>query len=208
MTMSAEDFDTRNDRSQETSAASAGPVVEKTAWGYIIRESHADRKIRIASSIAGRFFGAILLLAAAGLWVMPDSVYGGELMGMKLAAMVMFTVLGGYFIWVGRHVLHPEFRFDLKHREIRIGQRLGDDTFRQSSRIDFDNVSSVFLLRSKEYRPTRLFLRLADLDTGIEIATGHNAPMESLKQRLADDLTGQARRPVARQLDRHQRVAA
>lgn len=208
MTMSAEDFDTLADRLPETGSADSGPVIEKTSWGYIIGESRADRKIRLAGSVAGRFFGAILLLAAAGLWILPDSVHGGDVMGMKLAAMVMFTVLGGYFLWAGRHVLHPEYRVDLRHREIRIGHRLGEDRFRQTGRIDFENVSSVFLLRSKEYRPTRLFLRLADLDTGVEIATGNNAPMEALKQRLADDLSGQTRRQVTRQLDRHQSVAA
>lgn len=208
MTMSTAHFDTRTRGTTDAAATGTGPVIEETSWGYIIRESHADRQLRTAGSIAGRFIGAILLLAAAGLWVMPDSVYGEEVMGMKLAAMAMFTIFGGYFLWAGRHALHPEYRIDLEHREIRVGLRTRKNAFRQSSRIEFADVSSVFLLRSKEHRPTRLFLRLADLDTGLEITTGNCAQLEALKQRLTDDLTGQARQPVSRQLGRHQHIAA
>ena len=205
MALSAEHFDRRG---QDTLAAGNGPVIEETEWGYIIRESNADTRVRAAGSATGRFVGAILLLAAVGLWVMPDSLYGAELVGMKLAAMVMFSVFGGYFFWAGRNAFRPEFRFDVVHRELRIGQRMGAREFHQTARVDFDSVSSVFLLRSKTHRPARLFLRLADLSTGIEIASGNTVRMEALKQRLTDDLTGQPRPPVARQLARHQTMTA
>ena len=206
MTASADDFDLKASKPQD--GAGNGPHVEETSWGYIIRASEVDDGLRAAGSVTGRFVGAILLMAAVGLWVMPDSAYGAELVGMKLAAMVMFTVIGGYFVWAGRKVTAPEYRIDLKHREIRIGFRSHGDGFRQSGRVDFDSVSSVFLLRSKNYRPTRLFLRFANLSTGLEIASGSKDRMEALKQRLTDDLSGQTRQPVARQLGRHQRVAS
>jgi len=206
MTLSADDFDLQASRAQGRTGS--GPRIEETTWGYIICASEADSNLRAAGSVTGRFFGAILLMAAVGLWIIPDSLYGAELFGMKLAAMVMFSVFGGYFFWAGRNATHPEYRIDLKHREVRIGHRSHGDGFRQSGRLDFDNVSSVFLLRSKEHRPTRLFLRLADLSTGLEIAAGSKDRMEALKQRLTDDLSGQARKPVARQLGRHQEVAA
>lgn len=208
MTMSSEDFEIRDRHTPDAAETGAGPVIEETGWGYIIRETDASQSLRAAGSVAGRFVGAILLLAAAGLWLMPDSVYGAEIFGIKLAAMVMFSVLGGYFFWAGRNALHPEYRIDLEHHEIRIGQRSAGNGFHQSARIDFANVSSVFLLRSKDHRPTRLFLRLADLNTGLEITAGSRVRMEALKQRLTDDLTGQIHQPVVRQLGRHQRVAA
>jgi hypothetical protein len=206
MMASAEGFELKGNQAQDS--AGQGPMIEETSWGYIIRAHDSDSNVRAAGSVAGRFVGAILLMAAVGLWVMPDSAYGAELFGMKLAAMVMFTVIGGYFVWAGRHVARPEYRIDLKHREVRIGFRSHGNGFRQSGRIDFDSISSVFLLRSKDYRPTRLFLRLADLGTGLELASGNKDRMESLKQRLTDDLSGQARQPVERRLGRHQSVAA
>ncbi len=206
MAMVAEDFDIQTRQLPES--AGHGPGIEETPWGYIIRAHDAAPGLRAAGSAVGRFFGAILLMAAAGLWVMPDSLYGAELFGIKLAAMVMFTVFGGYAVWAGRNASLPEYRVDLQHREIRIGFRAQGDGFRQSGRVDFDTISSVFLLRSKDCRPTRLFLRLADLNTGLEIATGSKARMEVLKQRLTEDLSGQSRQPVGRQLDRHQRIAA
>lgn len=174
-------------------AARANAVIEETPWGYIIRESDADIRLRAAGSVTGRFTGAILLMAAAGLWVMPDALYGAELFGIKFAAMVMFTVVGGYLFWAGRHSRRPEYRIDRLHSEIRIGHRSRNGDFRQTARVEFSDVVSVFLLRSKDTRPTRLFLRLADLDTGLEIAAGSEAKMEVLKQRLTHDFTAQAR---------------
>jgi len=176
---------------QTDGRAMSGPVIEETDWGYIIRETDADTRLRIAGSITGRFVGAILLMAAGGLWVMPDALHGAELFGIKLAAMVMFAVLGGYLFWAGRHALQPEFRIDRLHNEIRIGFRGRNGEFRQRTRLDFGDIVSVFLLRSKDNRPTRLFLRLADLGTGIEITSGSQARMEILKLRLMDDLTAQ-----------------
>jgi hypothetical protein len=171
----------------------AGPVIDETNWGYIIRESDAETRLRIAGSITGRFVGAILLMAAAGLWVLPDAIYGADLFGIKLAAMVMFSVLGGYLFWAGRNALRPEFRIDRLHGEIRIGHRSGSGDFRPTARVDFADVVSVFLLRSKDTRPTRLFLRLVDLDTGLEVADGGEAAMERLKERLTADLRAQGR---------------
>lgn len=206
MTLSADAFDIQALQPQD--GAVHGPRIEETDWGYIIRTQTTNTRFKVVASVTGRFFGAILLMAAAGLWVMPDSLYGGDLIGIKLAAMVMFSIFGGYFFWAGRDATLPEYRIDLKHREIRVGHRGHRDAFRQSGRVDFASVSSVFLLRSKDHRPTRLFLRLADLGTGLEIAAGNQQHMEVLKQRLTEDLSGQTRQPVARQLGRHQRVAA
>lgn len=187
VTMSAEHSDLRDQPEAQIRAPRSGPVVEETVWGYIIRASDADHAYRAAGSVLGRFFGAILLLAAAGLWLLPDSLHSADIIGVKVAAMVMFTVLGGYFLWAGRNAQQPEYRIDTTHNEIRIGLRSSGGDFCQSARVEFSDVSSVFLLRAKD-RPTRLFLRLADLDTGVELATGPLSRMEQLKDRLTSDL--------------------
>ena len=192
-------------RGRDNARTGAGPVIDETAWGYIIRESDADTRLRIAGGITGRFLGAILLMAAAGLWVLPDAIHGAELFGIKLAAMVMFSVFGGYLFWAVRNALRPEFRIDRLHNEIRIGHRSGNGDFRKTTRVDFSEVVSVFLLRSKDTRPTRLYLRLVDLETGLEIAAGREADMERLKQRLTSDLRPQDRVQPAQRPVRHLR---
>ena len=192
MATNADDFDPR--ATGPADDAASGPIIQDKAWGYIISDGDSGDALRTVSSAAGRFVGAILLMAAAGLWIMPDALYGADVFSMKLAAMVMFSVVGGYSIWAGRRAFHPEFQIDLHRSEIRIGQRGIRREFRTRTRLDFDEIGSVFLLRSKDHgRPTRLFLRLGDFDSGIEIGTGPEARLEALRTRLARDLS---RRPL------------
>lgn len=207
MTLSAEEFDLRAQRPTRTRAT--GPMIEEAAWGYTIRDGDAQIGLRTLGAETSRFAGLILLMAAAGLWVLPDSLLLGDLIGIKVALAVMFLIFGGYLFWAGRHARHPEFQVDLQHREIRIGTRTLSGKFRKIGRVEFDHVGSVFLLRSKDHsaRP-RLFLRLADFSSGLEIAAGSTDQLESLKHRLTRDLSGQTDKPVAQRLGRHHTVAA
>ncbi|MCB1336412.1 MAG: hypothetical protein KDK10_02780 [Maritimibacter sp.] len=207
MTLSAQEFDFATDRTRTTQTG--GPRIEETAYGYVIRDGERPGPLHRFTAETGRFFGVILLMAASGLWVLPDSLHGDEFIGIKVAVAIMFLTVGGYFFWIGRHPRHPEFHIDVGRREIRIGQRDPKGNLRTSARLDFETVSSVFVLRSKDHsaRP-RLFLRLADLDTGLEIAAGSADQLERLRLRLTRDVSGQPAPSVERQLRHHQSAAA
>lgn len=207
MTLSAHEFDFRAECSPGN--PSGGPRIEQTAFGYVIRDGETVGGLRKVTGESSRFVGVILLMAASGLWILPDSLHGGEFIAIKVALAVMFLVVGGYFFWIGRHASHREFHVDLGRREIRIGQRDAKGNVRTTGRLDFETVSSVFVLRSKDHstRP-RLFLRLADLDTGIEIASGTAEQLEVLRLRMTRDFSGQQPDAVDRQLRRHQASAA
>jgi len=174
-----------------------GPRVEFTQWGYSLHSGNLHDSARHLASIAGRFFGAILLMAAAGLWIMPDAAMGADIFAMKLGAMVMFTVLGGWLVWAGRHETKLEYEVDLTRAELRVGARDLRGIFHLKAVVPFGEVSSVYLLRSKDHRqPARLFLRLGRGDDALELISGPHSPMELLRDRLTQDMTRPAIRPT------------
>jgi hypothetical protein len=207
MTFSTEDF--TYDSRQTPVGADAGPVLDESHWGYAIRDRNAANGLRCAATAGSRFAGIILLMAALGLWVLPDTAHSSELLTMKLAAMVMFTVVGGALFWAGRAPRHLEFHVDRLRGELRIGRRDLRGGFRLASLLRFEDVASVYLLRSKDRsQPTRLFLRLAAGDGAIEVASGAEEGLELLRLRLTRDLARIPRQPVDVQLARHGMVTA
>ncbi len=185
MSASAAEFDT----SPTARRDKHGLAVDTTPWGYIIRDASTRSITGSAVASSGRFFGAILLMAAAGLWVLPDAVLTPEVLGMKLGAMVMFTILGGYILWAGRTCTPGEYQVDTLRGEVRFGSRALKGRFREKGVLPFADITSVFLLRSKEQRhTTRLFLRVGEGREALEIATGNQDKLERLRDRLIRDL--------------------
>lgn len=207
MTFSAQDF--TFDGRRTPARADAAPVLEESHWGYTIRDRDAARGLRCAAYAGSRFVGMVLLMAALGLWILPDTAHSAELFTMKLAAMVMFTVIGAALVWAGRAPRHLEFHVDTKRGELRIGNRDLRGAFRLASVLRFERVASVYMLRSKDRsQPTRLFLRLAVGDGAIEVASGPEEGLERLRLRLTRDLARIPRQPDDVQLTRHGMVTA
>lgn len=202
MSASAAEFDLRQSARRDKHSL----AVDTAPWGYSIRDGATDSLTGKLVASSGRFVGAILLMAAAGLWVMPDALLTPEVLSMKLGAMVMFTILGGYIFWVGRTCTPGEFQVDTTLGEVRVGTRSVNGVFRERGVLSFDEISSVFLLRSKEQRnAARLFLRVGSGDDALEIATGRQAELERLRDRITRDLQSATApqtpaRPVQRQV--------
>lgn len=196
MSASAAEFDLRPHARRDRHAL----AVDTTPWGYSIRDAATNSLTGKLVASSGRFVGAILLMAAAGLWVMPDALLTPEVLGMKLGAMVMFTILGGYVFWVGRTCTPGEFQIDTTLNELRVGTRAVTGAFREKGVLTFDEISSVFLLRSKQQRnATRLFLRVGPGDDALEIATGRQDELERLRDRITRDLQRAAEPPAPAQ---------
>jgi hypothetical protein len=169
------------------------PMVETTSWGYVIHDNDSDGCVGKMTAIAGRFFGGLLLAAAAGLWIMPDSLLGPDVFAMKLGAMVMFTIFGGWLVWVGRNCTRLEYQVNLQRGEVTVGARDIRGNFRLKGVLAFADVASVYLLRSKDHsQPTRLFLRIGRGDEALEIASGDETLLEALRDRLTHDFAAAA----------------
>lgn len=166
--------------------------VETRPWGYTFGIDRAMDTARGLGPIAARFGGAILFLAGIGLWLMPDAIHGSEVYTMKMMAMIVFTLVGGVLVWSGRKKPGLEVQVDMGRRELRLGGRNIYNEFRLYDLLRFDEVRSIYLLRANGRVPARLYLRLNDGSTGIEVARGTQAEMEHLRARLFADLACRA----------------
>lgn len=72
---------------------------------------------------ACRFAGAVFILCAPGLWLLPGSNDDPSLMLVKLGASVFFLVCGLALVLCGKGHSQPEAHFDPVRREMRILQR-------------------------------------------------------------------------------------
>jgi hypothetical protein len=177
-------------RSSAKPEARHTPQLTETPWGYIISQPAANKATCLLATLTGRIGGLLLLATAAGLWVAPDSMVGADVLGMKLAATLMFTIFGGYMVWAARAGLQPEVQIDIIRREVRRGHRNLRREFVEATRLSFHEIGSVYLLRSHEAgRMSRLLLRLGASDEALEIARGALLPLEHLRDRLAHELT-------------------
>lgn len=163
---------------------------EATPWGYIVNGGPEEGQSPLRT-IGARFFGAILLLAGAGLWLVPDSTYGAEIFSMKLAALVLFITFGGALLWFGRTRPGLEVQVDTTRQELRIGQRTMGGKFKLLDMLRFAEVGSVYLMRNgSQGKPSRLYLRIGgDGSTGIEILRGSQRTLEKVRLKLLDDLS-------------------
>lgn len=207
MTLSAMEFEFR--AGVQRDVGEAGPVIEKTDWGYAIRDELPRSATRAMIAASGRFAGTILLIVAAGLLLLPDDVHAPELLGMKLAAIVIFAVFGAALLLAGRRVQHPEIHVDTTRGEVRLGRRGIKGGFDLRASLKFADIASIYLLRTKDHsQPTRLFLRLAGADLAIEVASGAEPALEHLRERLTRDLARDPRRPAALKVGHPAHVAA
>lgn len=173
-----------------------GPAVDDTQWGYAIHDRTRHPALRALIAQTARFAGSFMLFAAMTLMVMPDVLEIVGIVSMKVAWLIMFAVFGALLVRSGQIDVHPEVHIDLNRREVRFGRRGLQGQFCRSGALEFNDIASVYLLRSKETaRPVRLYLRFGDGFDAIEVARGPIAALEHLRVRLAADLNGETRKP-------------
>ncbi|WP_300516727.1 hypothetical protein [Aliiroseovarius sp.] len=167
-----------------------GPRVLQTHWGYTVIESDRARARGMALERGGKLLGAVCMLTAFGFWVLPGTVVGNDTLTMKLALSVSLLFSGLLLIWSARSGYNNEVQIDLARKEMRIGLRNIAGDYQVSAALDFAQIGSVYLMRSKKPgEPARLFLRVGNSDRAVEVADGRVEMLEPLRERLAHDIS-------------------
>ncbi|MES0860872.1 hypothetical protein ABLN87_00780 [Ruegeria sp. SCPT10] len=76
-----------------------------------------------ARIILARVVGAFLIVSAFSMWLMPGSVIGAEVWPIKLAASMLFLIIGVSLLTIELMDPRPDAYFDPIRREVRILQK-------------------------------------------------------------------------------------
>ncbi|WP_120632820.1 hypothetical protein [Ruegeria sp. EL01] len=76
-----------------------------------------------ARLILSRVFGAILILSAFSMWLMPGSVVGADVWPLKLAASMLFLIIGVSLLTIEILDPRPDAYFDPIRQEVRVLQK-------------------------------------------------------------------------------------
>ncbi len=175
----------------DVGAAAVAPALEirDTQWGFVVSELPG----RVSSDLlieAGMKFAALcVVLAAAAQWLLPGSLFAGDVLVMKL---VLTAALGAVAIVLFRFAdrgFLAELQVDAALREIRVGSRNAHGETRVTNRIPMRDIEEFFVRPvADQTGTTELCFRVTGVSDPVRIAAGTVADLAPVLERLTRDL--------------------
>lgn len=167
----------------------AGFQVNPTLWGYVLQSEMRRDAPHAGVALARKVLGGVLIMAALGLWLLPNAIIGPDVAAMKLGLTILYLALGFRLAYMPREVMRREVQVNLTRAELRVGFRNKAGGFSLQAVHSFDDIDAVTLWQSDcGNKKASLFLRLGGSDVALVAASGTPAQLQPLKQRLAKDL--------------------
>ena len=179
----------------QITAAGATPAtvpvldIRDTSWGFAVTEGAAGLSAALLSSAALRFGAVVLMLAAAAQWLLPGSLFSGDVLVMKLVLTLLLGVLAAVLMRAADRGVLAELQVDAALREVRLGTRSARGAAQLSNRIPMRDIEEVFV-RPAAGRPgmTELCFRVTGFAEPVRIAAGNVADLAPVLERLTRDL--------------------
>ena len=166
-----------------------GPVVQENYWGYAVQNtSHVPVSFYVLQGVA-LFFGAALVAAVAGLWLVPSAALQSDSLILRLGLGVFFGGVAWLLIAYANRGVATEIQIDSNLCEIRevLKNRLGKSTL--ISQFGFESFSGMTIDRSGGDKAcVRLILNSHDPAQHILVAAGSEARIGVLYGRMTRDL--------------------
>ncbi|PJI92167.1 hypothetical protein BC777_1011 [Yoonia maricola] len=164
--------------------------VEDVFWGYKIGSGHGVPLSVMAGQAICFFFGVCLMTATFGLLLLPALFFDGGVGIMRLGAATLMGAAAFYLLWFASRGTLPEIHIDTRQNEIRqvVCNRSGKPT--TVATYTFDEIGGIFLEPDTQTGQSLLLLGYLDTDQTIAVATGTEAQLLPLRDRLARDLLG------------------
>lgn len=90
-----------------------------------------------------RFAGAVLMLAAVGIWMLSGPLWDAQMMLMRLGVSVAFMCLGLVLLHAGSRRTRDEIQLDLKAGQLRHLRRGRDGIARTCRTVELSSVAEV-----------------------------------------------------------------
>jgi hypothetical protein len=163
--------------------------IRDTHWGFVVTENAPDLSREAMAETGMKLGAALLFLAAAAQWLLPGSMFSGDVLVMKLALTAALSgVAGVLFVFADRGFV-AELQVDAALREIRLCARTLRGAIRVQNRIPMREIEEVFVRPdAEEPGQTELCFRVDGVAEPVRIAAGTAGDLAPVLERLTRDL--------------------
>ena len=162
--------------------------VEDIFWGYKIRSGNGAPFSVMFGQAVCFFLGVCLMTATFGVLVLPTLFFDGDAGIMRAGAAALMGATAFYLLWFASRGTQTEVHVDTQQNEIRevVCNRSGKPTI--VATYAFEEIGGVYLDIEEAGGQTNLSLGYSDTSQTIAVATGTEAQLLPLRDRLARDL--------------------
>lgn len=177
------------------------PLLEQIEmpWGFRLRpadmqESAADFIIEWGLTL----MGAAFLLSAFAQWLLPGTVYSGDAIMLKFVLTCVLGLLGGLCLSVSARGFRPEVQVDRVRQEIRFASRNPRGRGQILATVDLQQIIGVGITRSMTTGDCHCLIYLIDGKKPLRIATGIEAEIRAIREKMDNYVTPAAERLAAK----------
>jgi hypothetical protein len=163
----------------------------------VVGEAKGGFDANLLAEASLKFFGLTMVLSAGALWLLPEVVFRGDALLMKLAMTAGFLSTGLALYWYANRGFSEEVQIDVLHREIRLASRNSRDSARMQRRIAMRDVESCFIRRNGGGQ-SQLCLRIRGVRQPLSILKAPEADLAVIHGRLVRDMRAPKERVAAR----------
>jgi len=168
-------------------------------WGFRMRPADmakggSDAIVEIALTS----MGTLLIMAAFGQWLLPGSLYTGDMLTVKLFLTVVLAVMGAGILSVSARGFRPEVQMDAVRHEIRFLSRNARGRGKVLATVDLDRIIGVGITRSIDGPDCHCLLYVLNGAKPLRLATGSEAEVRMIKARVETFVTTPEERLSAR----------
>lgn len=168
-------------------------------WGFRLRPADMkEDKGETLTEWALTFLGGVFLLSAFGQWVLPGSLYGGDMIAMKLMLTAVLGVAGGLIISISARGFRPEVQVDRQRREIRFVSRNPRGRGEVLATVDIDQVIGVGVTKSIDGPDCHCLIYLINGEKPLRLASGTEKEIIAIRKIMDDYVTPAQERLAAK----------
>ncbi len=168
-------------------------------WGFRLRP--ADMKEQTGDTVtewALTFLGIVLLLSAFGQWILPGSIYGGDMIAMKLMLTAVLGVAGGLILSISARGFRPEVQVDRQRNEIRFVSRNPRGRGEVLAIVELDSIIGVGMTKSIDGPDCHCLIYMINGSKPLRLASGSEREIKAIRQRMDEYVTSPADRLAAK----------
>lgn len=178
-------------------------------WGFRLRPADMkEDKGETLTEWALTFLGGVLLLSAFGQWILPGSLYGADMIAMKLMLTAVLGVAGGLIISISARGFRPEVQVDRQRREIRFVSRNPRGRGEVLATVDIDQVIGVGVTKSIDGPDCHCLIYLINGEKPLRLASGTEKEIIAIRKIMDDYVTPAQERLAAKMAGQSAMAAA